>query len=117
MGKSVVMKPVSTETERRLREALAQLVAADERLSVANLARQAGVSRATANRAVAIRCELREAGAGRKRVAPAPIDNGAQSRAASENILAQHAQVRALLRCEERRRNADISNVIPMLRR
>lgn len=33
------MKPVSAETERRLREALAQLVAADERLSVANLAR------------------------------------------------------------------------------
>ncbi|WP_184006049.1 HTH domain-containing protein [Stakelama sediminis] len=111
------MKPVSAETERRLREALTQLMAADERLSVANLARRAGVSRATANRAVAIRSELREAEAGRQGAAPAPVDNDEQSRAASENILAQHAQLRALLRGEERRRNADIGNVIPILRR
>lgn len=117
MGKPVAMKPVSAETERRLREAMAQLVAADERLSVANLARQAGVSRATANRAVAIRSELREAKAGRQGAAPVPADNGEQSRAASENILAQHTQVRALLRGEECSRNADIGNVIPILRR
>lgn len=111
------MKPVSAETERRLREALARLEAAGERLSVANLARQAGVSRATANRAVTIRSELWEAAAGRREAATAPVDIGEQSRAARGNILAQHAQVRALLRGEKRRRNADIDNVIPIGRR
>jgi len=117
MGGSSGMKPVSTETERRLRGALARLVARGEVLSVANLARQAGVSRATANRAVAVRAELREAAAGRQGAAPAAIDSGEQSQTIGENILAQHVQVRALLRGEERRRNADAGNVVPILRR
>ena len=50
------MKPVSRSTEEALRAALARLAAGDAvqsdgRLTVANLAREAGVSRATANRA------------------------------------------------------------------
>mgnify|MGYP003779617989 CR=1 FL=1 len=117
MGKPVSMKPVSAETESRLRDALARLVAVDDRLSVANLARQAGVSRATANRAVAVQSELRDAAARRPRAASAAVDSDQQSRTASENILAQHAQVRALLRSEERRGNAHTGNVIPIGRR
>jgi hypothetical protein len=110
------MKPVSLETERRLQDALARLVASGDQLSVVNLAHQAGVSRATANRAIAIRAELREVAAQRRKDAPALIDSGRQSGDASEHILAQHVQVRALLRSEERRRKA-IGNVIPILRR
>ena len=60
------MKPVSTSTEQALQAALARLVSGepvrtDSRLTVANLAREAGVSRATANRAPSILAELREA--------------------------------------------------------
>ena len=58
------MKPVSTETEQRLRAALVRLltgeaIVTDGRLTVANLAREAGVGRATANRASVVLTELR----------------------------------------------------------
>ena len=51
------MKPVSAGCDAMLREAMARLVAGrprvtDGRLTVANLAREAGVGRSTANRAV-----------------------------------------------------------------
>ncbi|WP_458732694.1 hypothetical protein [Sphingobium xenophagum] len=119
------MTPVSAETERRLREALARLVtgdaiASDGRLSIANLAREAGVGRATANRAGAMLAELREAVALAKAALPIPVERSEddeRSRRAGENILAQHIQVRALLRGEEHRRAATISNVVPIVRR
>ncbi|PAL21816.1 hypothetical protein [Sphingopyxis sp. GW247-27LB] len=119
------MKPVSAETERRLREALARFVAGGAiatggRLSIANLAREAGVSRATANRAVAVLAELREAAALTKNASPRPVqrgESGEQQRRADENILAQHIQVRALLRGKEHRRAANIDNVVPIVRR
>lgn len=119
------MTPVSAETERRLREALARLVggraiAAGGRLSIANLAREAGVSRATANRAIAVLEDLRDAARLTKDASPPPVErsgSGDQSRRAGENILAQHIQVRALLRGEEHRRAARIGNVVPIVRR
>ena len=59
------MKPVSRTTEQPLRAALARLAAGnamqtDGRLTVANLAREAGVSRATANRAPFILSNLQD---------------------------------------------------------
>ncbi|MCR8548453.1 hypothetical protein M4578_11470 [Salipiger sp. P9] len=58
--------PVSQKTEDALRAAMKRLLEGalehtDGRLSVANLAREAGVSRATANRATAVLAEFRAA--------------------------------------------------------
>ena len=58
--------PVSQKTEGALRAAMKRLlegssVHTDGRLTVANLAREAGVSRATANRATAVLVEFRAA--------------------------------------------------------
>ena len=58
--------PVSRTTEEALRQALARLIdgcptRTDGRLTVANLAREAGMSRATANRATAIVAACRDA--------------------------------------------------------
>lgn len=58
--------PVSRKTEDALRAAMNRLLEGasehtDGRLSVANLAREAGVSRATANRAIAVLAEFRAA--------------------------------------------------------
>lgn len=119
------MKPVSAETESRLRAALARVVsgrasATDGRLTVANLAREAGVGRATANRADAVLAELRDAAALVRAASPTPIcqgENEERSRRVNENILAQHAQVRALLRGEKQRRVVAVGNVVPIVRR
>lgn len=59
-------RPVSQKTEDALRAAMMRLlegtsVHTDGRLTVANLAREAGVSRATANRATAVLAEFRAA--------------------------------------------------------
>ena len=59
-------QPVSQKTEDALRVAMKRLldgtsVHTDGRLTVANLAREAGVSRATANRATAVLAEFRGA--------------------------------------------------------
>ena len=105
------MKPVSPSTEQALRIALAQLVAGlptrtNGRLTVANLAREAGVSRATANRAPAILAELREAAAHTAVRALQPCSSetdGERGRRDLENVIAQHVQARALLqRASER---------------
>jgi hypothetical protein len=58
--------PISQKTEDALRTAMMRLlegtsVHTDGRLTVANLAREAGVSRATANRATAVLAEFRAA--------------------------------------------------------
>lgn len=109
------MKPVSTSTEGALRDALARLVSGKAfrskgSLTVADLAREAGVSRATANRAPAIRAELRKAAevaklCRLKEPRPPQIDVERQRRD-QENVIAQHVQVRALLqRADENRRS------------
>ena len=59
-------QPVSQKTEDALRVAMKRLldgtsVHTDGRLTIANLAREAGVSRATANRATAVLAEFRAA--------------------------------------------------------
>lgn len=108
------MKPVSTPTEQALREALTRLVLGtpsrtDGCLTAANLAREAGVSRATANRAPAILAELREAAVAIKlsrldepRSSQAEVERQRRER---ENVIAQHVQVRALLqRANDNRR-------------
>lgn len=110
------MKPVSSSTERALRAALTRLVSGsatrtDGLLTVANLAREAGVSRATANRASAILAELREAAAEVARLARlekprSPQIDAEPDRRELENMIAQHVQVRALLqRASENRRS------------
>lgn len=109
------MKPVSASTERALREALTRLVSGDApkangRLTVAGLAREAGVSRATANRAPAILAELREAvetaKLSRLEKARSPQIDAERERRDRENVIAQHVQVRALLqRADDNRRS------------
>lgn len=107
------MKPVSASTERALRAALHRLVSGnptrtDGRLTIANLAREAGLGRATANRAGDVAADLRSAAAGsvRERRSPPRLEKTGeeQTRRALEDLLAQHAQARALLRREEERR-------------
>lgn len=109
------MRPVSTSTEQALREALTRLVSENENrtdglLTVANLAREACVSRATANRAPAILAELRKAAeaARRSRLEKprSPQIDAERGRRELENMIAQHVQVRALLqRASENRRS------------
>lgn len=110
------MKPVTRSTEQGLRGALTRLVSGkatrtDGRLTVANLAREAGVSRATANRAPAILAELREATAEAARLSEfkkprAPQMDAERNQRDLENVIAQHVQVRALLqRASESRRS------------
>lgn len=110
------MKPVSSSTERALRAALTRLVSGgatrtDGLLTVANLAREAGVSRATANRASAILAELREAAAevakqARLEKPRFPQIDAERDQRELENMIAQHVQVRALLqRASENRRS------------
>lgn len=110
------MKPVSSSTERALRAALTRLVSGsatrtDGLLTAANLAREAGVSRATANRASAILAELREAAAEVARLSRLEKPRSARINAERdqrelENVIVQHVQVRALLqRANENRRS------------
>jgi len=105
--------PVSRTTEEALRQALACLIdgcptRTDGRLTVANLAREAGMSRATANRATAIVAACRDAiAAARARGMP---PRGGPEKAREErramHIRAQHIQARALQQRQEEQRAA-----------
>lgn len=109
------MRPISPSTEQALREALTRIVSGnatrtDGLLTVANLAREAGVSRATANRAPAILAKLRKAAEAarlsRLEKPRAPLIDADRDRRELENVIAQHLQVRALLqRADESRRS------------
>ncbi|RWD43461.1 hypothetical protein [Mesorhizobium sp.] len=107
------MIPVSTATELALRAAMSRLLdgkseRTDGGLTVVNLATEAGVSRATANRATGVLKTFREAVAeiSRRR----GVERTAQQADSEEtsryvkDLLAQHLQVRALLRASEQRR-------------
>ena len=121
------MKPVSAATEQALREAMARLLygcprVADGRLTVVNLAIEAGVSRATANRASevleAFRHAVAESRARRNATdRPAGTARAEQERRAVETVLAQHRQVRALCQLMERRRENRTADVIPIIGR
>jgi hypothetical protein len=113
------MKPVSASTEKRLRAALERLLTGnpgqtDGRLTVTNLARDAGVSRATANRASSVLAELRKEAAMRRAQSRAmPRETSAERlQREQENCLAQHIQARALLSRAERQRGEALGNVI-----
>jgi hypothetical protein len=118
------MKPVSAQTEIALRAALVRLVEGrptrtDGRLSAANLAREAGVARATVHRATTILAELKAL----QSVDQAPpllpersVLQAERSRQEAEHIRAQHLQVRALLAWAASRRLAAASNIHPLRR-
>lgn len=101
------MKPVSTTTERALLDAMGRLLdgcprVSDGKLTVVNLAIEAGVSRATANRAPKILEIFRQAVASSRARRNLPDQQAETDRAkrllrADQNVLAQHHQVRALL--------------------
>lgn len=121
------MKPVSATTEQALSEAMARLFdgcprVTDGRLTVVNLAVEAGVSRATANRALKVLAVFREAliEARSRRDAedqPMAASRAEQERRAVNNILAQHHQVRALCELMEQRRYRYNAEVIPIANR
>ncbi len=115
--------PVSQSAEQALRAAMQRLlsgsaVRTDGRLTIVNLAIEAGVSRATANRATTVLTEFRRLAAGRKaremRVEVALTGREEESRNA--HILAQHAQARALHRRQEEQRAAR-AYVLPFRRK
>lgn len=119
------MKSVSTLTGQRLRAALDRLVTGqsrctDGRLTVVNLAREAGVSRATANRASVILADLRDHAAqiASKReqsvASPTAINEERESRE-RDHILAQHILVRALLTREAQRRAALSGKIVQIV--
>ncbi|SDN38069.1 hypothetical protein [Ensifer sp. YR511] len=109
-------------TDRALRAALTRLVCGNAtrtngRLTVTNLAREANVSRATANRAPAIVAELRAILA---ETASPPLKQHQQIDATRDqrdaaNVVAQHLQVRALLQRDSANRNGKLLSVVGKL--
>ena len=111
------MKPVSAGSGAMLREAMARLVAGrprvtDGRLTVANLAREAGVGRSTANRAVDVLDAFHKAAARVPRPRAPEADTAAvRSRDAADiavlkatvNQLAQQVRRMAVHGAEQRR--------------
>jgi hypothetical protein len=119
------MKPVGIQSEMALRAALARLVEGrpartDGRLSIANLALEAGLARATAHRASAIIAELKTL-QGVSQARELPPDRfaleEARARRDADHLHAQHLQVRALLSRAESRRQAAATTKIHPLRR
>jgi hypothetical protein len=132
------MKPVSARTQSMLRDAMGRLVAGrprvtDGRLTVANLAREAGIGRSTANRATDV-LDAFHASAARVPLRRKPETDAAASRSrdAAEiaglkttvTQLAQQVQ-RLALQSEEQRRiivslhaaiaTATTGKVVPLL--
>ena len=108
--------PVSTATEKALRDAMESLLArqtvkTDGRLTVINLAIEAGVSRATANRADAVLSEFRRRVAAFKEEVERPAETIRESflnESRNAHILAQHIQVLALFKQKTIKDSADI---------
>lgn len=84
-------------------------------MTVANLAREAGVSRATANRAPLILPDLQDMVKTLKQVGhehpPSPGVHDERNRREIDNLVAQHVQVRALLRRGEESRKARLARI------
>jgi hypothetical protein len=122
-----IMKPVSATTEQALSEAMARLLdgcprMTDGRLTVVNLAVEAGVSRATANRASKVLEVFRKAvieSRVRRDAQDQPVgaSRAEQERRAVNDILAQHQQVRALCEPMEQRRYGYNAEIIPIASR
>jgi hypothetical protein len=115
--------PISHATEEALREAMARLLAGrpvktDGHLTVVNLAIEAGVSRATANRAAGLLADFRRAVAGLRARDPSAdsVRSGAEEESRNAHILAQHIQARALhAKLQERR--AASADILPFRRK
>lgn len=114
------MKPVSHTTERALRAALGRLASGnalqtDGQLTVANLAREAGVSRATANRAPSILLDLRDMAKAQKPKEAehprCPEVHDERNQRAIDDLVAQHIQVRALLSRSDESRKARLARI------
>lgn len=115
--------PVGHSTEQALRAAMQRLlsgsaVRTDGRLTIVNLAIEAGVSRATANRAIAVLAEFRSAAAGRRaREVRAEVAVArAKEESRNAHILAHHIQARALHKRQEEER-ASRADVLPFRRK
>ncbi len=96
-------------TEQRVCDAMTRLLGGrslltDGRLTVTNLALEAGISRATANRYTAALDRFRRAVKEQKEEARAILAIDNHGRVADHHILAQHIQARAMLRQQEARR-------------
>jgi hypothetical protein len=105
------MTPVSAATLTSLRDAMARLLASrsehtDGRLTVANLAREAGVCRATANRAETVLNEFRTALDNRRR---APVARSPKAR-----IKELEAEV-TLLRSQERQEAGQLRQAVQIM--
>lgn len=104
--------PVGIETEKRLRAAMNRLVAgtpraSDGRLTISNLAIEAGMSRATANRAIVLLDEFRCAIAAAKMDRPSSRSSMRTDDRQKKNEAdkrAQHTQVKALLSQQQAQR-------------
>jgi hypothetical protein len=105
------MTPVSAATLTSLRDAMARLLSnrpihTDGRLTVANLAREAGVNRATANRAETV---LKEFHAARGDRAHAPVAKSPKAR-----IKELEAEV-TLLRSQERQEAGQLRQAVQIM--
>ena len=119
-----MITPVSAATKQALRDAIERLLAGhslrtDGRLTVVNLAIEAGVSRATANRATELLADYRRRAAAIQRgrgleSEAARAGSGEESRNA--HVLAQHIQARALHKRQEEGR-ASRADVLPFRRK
>ncbi len=99
------MTSLGPKSEAALRAAMARLLdgrpdRTDGALSVSNLAREAGVSRATANRAVDLLAEFRSAEARHRRSSPQALKERVRSLEAELRAVrgAEMAELRALTR-------------------
>jgi len=118
-----MIRPIGNATKQRLRAAIERMlagqpVATDGRLTIVNLAIEAGVSRATANRAGAMLTGFRDAAAAASvqrspRAASPP--NEERHQRANANARSQQIQARALLQRQQERHAAHIApdSVVP----
>jgi homoaconitase/3-isopropylmalate dehydratase large subunit len=107
-----MIAPVSAATKQALQDAMERLLAGhalktDGRMTAVNLAIEAGVSRATANRATELLADYRRRAAAIQRARGQELEvaragSGEESRNA--HILAQHIQLRALHKRQEEQR-------------
>ena len=107
-------------TEARMRDAMTRLLEGhsghtDGRLTVANLALEAGISRATANRCSAVLDPFRRAVSDRREAVLAMQTIDREDHGGPTHVFAQHVQARAMLRRQEERR-ASRADVLPFPR-
>ncbi len=114
---------VSAAAQLALTEAMERLIAgrplrSDGRLTVANLATEAGVSRASANRAAEVILEFRRAAVAirAQQQVESVLRDPDRDRRRNAHILAQHAQALALQKRREEQRAAS-ADVLPFKRK